>query len=308
MLVLVVVLALVVVANLLVAGFLLWLSARITRIPAVSFRRAVLVTVGLIAVEVGLGVGQFLLFGMDWRATLVSFLLCCGLTVAAVRWPLRTTLPRAVLASIVWSAFCGAQGLLLGVAVGLLGRFVAQPYVMPTGSMAETLRGPYKIVTCPQCGHEFAVNASLEADPQPPVRSTPVIGCTCPNCRLNIEFTGVDEGPVLGLNQGDNDLVLMKSTSGRDPLLIQHFLSEDGNFNPVEPGRKVADAVPGRICQLLPTTRVFVDGTESDRDKVSELLREAAADGSGPLSAPRAIAGAPPRTGGQHFRQADTGL
>lgn len=121
MLVLVVVLALVVVANLLVAGFLLWLSARITRIPAVSFRRAVLVTVGLIAVEVGLGVGQFLLFGMDWRATLVSFLLCCGLTVAAVRWPLRTTLPRAVLASIVWSAFCGAQGLLLGVAVGLLG-------------------------------------------------------------------------------------------------------------------------------------------------------------------------------------------
>src|SRR5690242_18510382 len=69
------------------------------------------------------------------------------------------------------------------VLVLLLKTFVAEAFVIPTGSMAETLLGYQKWVTCPQCGYEFPVNCSSEVDPQqgPPVE---VIACTCPNCRF----------------------------------------------------------------------------------------------------------------------------
>src|SRR6476646_5831519 len=69
------------------------------------------------------------------------------------------------------------------VLVLLLKTFVAEAFVIPTGSMAETLLGYQKWETCPQCGHVFPVNCSSEVDPQqgPPVE---VIACTCPNCRF----------------------------------------------------------------------------------------------------------------------------
>ena len=70
------------------------------------------------------------------------------------------------------------------VLVLLLKTFVAEAFVIPTGSMAETLLGHQRWVTCPQCGYEFPVNCTSEVDPQvgPPV---PVLGCTCPNCRFH---------------------------------------------------------------------------------------------------------------------------
>ena len=48
------------------------------------------------------------------------------------------------------------------VLVLLLKSFVAEAFVIPTGSMAETLHGWRAYVTCPVCGHEFPVNASEE--------------------------------------------------------------------------------------------------------------------------------------------------
>ncbi|HEV3119745.1 MAG TPA: S26 family signal peptidase [Gemmataceae bacterium] len=73
------------------------------------------------------------------------------------------------------------------VLVLLLKSFVAEAFVIPTGSMAETLYGYQKWVTCPKCKFPFPVNCSSEVDPQgePP---TPVVGCTCPNCRYQIDF------------------------------------------------------------------------------------------------------------------------
>src|SRR5881227_710956 len=57
------------------------------------------------------------------------------------------------------------------VLVLLMKSFVAEAFVIPTGSMAETLLGYQKFVTCPKCGHEFPVNCSSEVDPQqgPPI-------------------------------------------------------------------------------------------------------------------------------------------
>ena len=73
------------------------------------------------------------------------------------------------------------------VLVLLLKSFLAEAFVIPTGSMATTLLGYHKPITCPQCGHEFEVNLSkqvdtAEEDPQP------ITGCRCPNCRLRIEL------------------------------------------------------------------------------------------------------------------------
>jgi signal peptidase I len=75
----------------------------------------------------------------------------------------------------------------LVICVLLLKTFVAEAYVIPTGSMATTLWGNQKDVECPQCGYSFPVNSSSEADTSqgPPV---PVTGCTCPNCRYEITW------------------------------------------------------------------------------------------------------------------------
>ncbi len=74
------------------------------------------------------------------------------------------------------------------VLVLLLKSFVAEAFVIPTGSMAETLYGYQKLVVCPQCHYKFPVNCSSEVDPQqgPP---TPVAGCICPNCRYVMDFS-----------------------------------------------------------------------------------------------------------------------
>src|SRR2546430_1769211 len=67
------------------------------------------------------------------------------------------------------------------VLVLLLKTFLAEAFVIPTGSMATTLLGYHYQVTCVECGYPFTVNASAEADPQDQ-RPQPAVSCTCPNC------------------------------------------------------------------------------------------------------------------------------
>src|SRR5262249_52404651 len=50
------------------------------------------------------------------------------------------------------------------VLVLLLKTFLAEAFVIPTGSMATTLLGYHQMETCPQCGHSFEVNYSKQAD------------------------------------------------------------------------------------------------------------------------------------------------
>jgi signal peptidase I len=73
------------------------------------------------------------------------------------------------------------------VLVLLLRSFVAEAFVIPTGSMATTLLGYHIDVTCPQCGHHFPVNASKWADAQEE-RPQRITGCTCPNCHFHIDL------------------------------------------------------------------------------------------------------------------------
>src|SRR5437868_3412464 len=70
------------------------------------------------------------------------------------------------------------------VLVLLLKTFLAEAFVIPTGSMATTLLGYHKDVVCEKCGFRFAVNASDEAEKrQPDFTTDVVVEGICPNCR-----------------------------------------------------------------------------------------------------------------------------
>src|SRR6059058_1639581 len=60
------------------------------------------------------------------------------------------------------------------VLVLMLKSFVAEAFVIPTGSMAETLWGYQKIVECPKCHHQFPVNCSSEVEPADPRTRTDI--------------------------------------------------------------------------------------------------------------------------------------
>src|SRR5262249_10261098 len=94
------------------------------------------------------------------------------------------------------------------VLVLLLKSFVAEAFVIPTGSMAETLYGYQKMVKCPKCGSSFPVNCSQEVDPQGDHVSE-VVGGTCPNCRYYVDFRDVygDKNRWPSWNTGDRVLV-----------------------------------------------------------------------------------------------------
>jgi len=91
------------------------------------------------------------------------------------------------------------------VLVFLLKQFVVEAFVIPTGSMAETLYGYQKIVTCAECGYEFPLNASCEVDPQQGMAKRPVEGYCCPNCRYKAAFGPQNPPPYTA--SGDRVLV-----------------------------------------------------------------------------------------------------
>jgi signal peptidase I len=88
--------------------------------------------------------------------------------------------------------------------------FEAQAFVIPTGSMAPTLMGRHKEITCPQCGFLYAVNASDEIES--PLNGLNEDGSetrvrvhsgVCVNCRYQARL---DETPSF---KGDRILVMM---------------------------------------------------------------------------------------------------
>lgn len=70
----------------------------------------------------------------------------------------------------------------------------AEGFVIPTGSMASTLMGRHKEITCPECGDVYTVNADCEVDSSGSGASTGtrVVWGTCANCRFE---TRVDDAP-----------------------------------------------------------------------------------------------------------------
>ncbi len=79
----------------------------------------------------------------------------------------------------------------------MLKLFTVEAFVIPTGSMAETLYGIQKLVACPDCGHEYPVNSTDEVEPPARARDdgepaearlATLSGACCPNCRYTYEW------------------------------------------------------------------------------------------------------------------------
>ena len=81
--------------------------------------------------------------------------------------------------------------------------FEAEAFVIPTGSMAPTLYGRHKEVTCEQCGFVWALGASGELDPKTGIHHphNRIDEALCPNCRF---LNHVRDLPVF---KGDRILV-----------------------------------------------------------------------------------------------------
>jgi signal peptidase I len=120
------------------------------------------------------------------------------------------------------------ESIALAVILAFLFRaFVAEAFVIPTGSMAPTLMGQHKDVQCPECGYWYQAGASIELDDEvndqrfleagrtPP--KSAVVATTCPICRYR---------QILDLVSNANQ----KTFSG-DRILVSKFVYD---FTPPE--------------------------------------------------------------------------
>ena len=97
--------------------------------------------------------------------------------------------------------------------------FEAEAFVIPTGSMAPTLMGRHKDVTCPECGQRFQVSASDEIN-STTGRATgrKVAGGTCPMCRHTMDLgPGNPEAAIYPSYKGDRILVSKFAYRFSDP-------------------------------------------------------------------------------------------
>jgi signal peptidase I len=109
------------------------------------------------------------------------------------------------------------ESIAMAVILALLFRgFVAEAFVIPTGSMAPTLMGRHKDVKCPECGQWYKTGASNEWDQDSNAPSGRfVTTTTCPVCRYPQR---------LDLFHSPNDL----SFSG-DRIIVSKFAYEIGD-------------------------------------------------------------------------------
>ena len=201
-------LAAVVVVNLLVSTLVLRLMCRLFRVrgvhaAGVTFRRAL----GLVLLIAVAG----WVFGIPlavWssKATTVELALAAlaAQVVLAVLTPLvilRLGLPagwgRALGVGLCWQVIGVGQAVLT---VLFFRAYVCEAFTVPTGAMAESVLGYHKDVSCPNCGLEFSVNASLEALSLPGQVPFRVSDCTCPNCRQDIHLRSPATPEAKGAN------------------------------------------------------------------------------------------------------------
>ena len=98
--------------------------------------------------------------------------------------------------------------------------FLAEAFVIPTGSMANTLVGRHKDVDCAKCGQRFRAGSSSEVDNGNGQSGGPIIAAQCPNC-----------GYLADVRQGNADRNRHKSYSG-DRILVGKFAYEPGIGEP----------------------------------------------------------------------------
>jgi signal peptidase I len=89
--------------------------------------------------------------------------------------------------------------------------FVAEAFVIPTGSMAPTLQGRHMDVVCEMCGYPYRTGASQEND-----GTGQVVGTTCPICRYTMVLDK-EKNPNQRSFNGDRILVSKFAYEVSDP-------------------------------------------------------------------------------------------
>jgi signal peptidase I len=188
---------------------------------------------GLLLAAIGLLTLLLAAFGVTWKTAAISAtLLVIVVRVLADSYlgkprekaaasggpPPTTDSTREIIETVVFVV----------VLVLMLKSFAAEAFVIPTGSMAETLWGYQKVVTCPKCKYEFPVNCSNEVDPNdgPP---SPIYACICPNCRQHIHFpSAYSVNPNYAADHPRSVEIPDPGPSSGDRVLVAKFAYEMG--------------------------------------------------------------------------------
>jgi signal peptidase I len=163
------------------------------------------------------------------------------------------------------------------ILVLLLKSFVAEAFVIPTGSMAESLYGYQKIVTCPKCREEFPVNCSCEIDPQQ-APATPVVACTCPNCRYKIDFQkeGIDptwhtgDRVLVAKSVYDLNILPGNRPKRRDVVVFKYPRQPQRDFTPMNYIKRLI-GLPGETIAIYYGKIYVSDAFQYDDSKVNPL-------------------------------------
>jgi signal peptidase I len=238
------------------------------------------VKAGLMELAVGIILGLVVMAGLWWYGTNIRAAAAAGVLTAIVSGAFaRSLLRHHVAKARPAPSEQGAQQphhapdstreiietvVFVVVLVLLLKSFVAEAFVIPTGSMAETLWGYQKVVTCPQCDFQFPVNCSAEVDPATPAQREPTVGCICPNCRLDIRLikpedkpNGINEVPDPGWSSGDRVLVakflyeMFNQLPGRLDVVVFKFPGDSPNEGPFPESGPFKKNVPMNYIKRL---------------------------------------------------------
>lgn len=118
----------------------------------------------------------------------------------------------------VFRVQCGretAEAFVVAFVLALLFRaFIAEAFVIPTGSMAPSLMGAHKDIFCDQCNQQFPIGASLEY--REPSTENVVVGGICPNCR-HVNSLDLKNNPDDATFSGDRILVSKFAYAISDP-------------------------------------------------------------------------------------------
>ncbi|WP_197443926.1 signal peptidase I [Maioricimonas rarisocia] len=150
--------------------------------------------------------------------------------------------------------------LVLAVAVVVFRGFIAEGYLISTGSMAPCLLGYHRRVDCPSCGYQFArgvskatsgrVGYATSGDPEPGqelggTETGPVSAAICPNCGLDEIETA-----ALPTTEGDQLLVHKNAFQFREPRRWEVAVFR----NPGDPRQAYVKRIvglPGETIELI---------------------------------------------------------
>ena len=149
------------------------------------------------------------------------------------------------------------QTVLTGLILALIFRaFLVEPFIIPTGSMADCLLGAHATRTCPACGWEFNF-APLRSGTSTGVGFVCPPEVICPNCHLRIATVAEQTVPRAG------DRILVHKWPSALPGLLRPQRWDVIVFrDPADPDQhyiKRLAGLPGETVEILDGD-VFIDG------------------------------------------------